>query len=1254
MPLNSAEIAQAAGQFQQFHAGQQQYSTMIGGMAGLQGPPGVQADQIAGGLMNRMGAIGAPIASLGLGLLGMDPMSIGIKAGMGAYASGAGLAGAGMLGLGAAGAVAVPMAMASYAAGQMWTGAQGQQAFNQNMRGAFAFQTPYGQGFSGGQLGQMNQGLFNMAGQRGGAGEMMGINELQGLAANMGRMGMGSGIKDVSQFSQKFREMVDTLKVVAKEMGTSMQAAQEFVVAMRGSGIFNSGDQRKLATEIRQFAQAGNMATSELTAAANIGAQVSRAIGGRGNQGAFAGVRTIGQIGAAMQAGVLNDEDLYNATGLTGAEGRQALAARQLEQSGNFLRSGRGRMFLASVAGAGGQLDPNSVQDWLSGGMDIAGTRGLAKGNLSRLGKAGFLRNEGRLRGAALEQFGGMLPTMALMQWAGGRGMDINTMDDKSMLFASRSLGMGMDELEDAVKMARNMPAILEQQRSSKEMGAFNNRMATVRRTQGIEGVQRRFEDAREKVQGSLQRVGAQFYTDLSSMIERTINEMTGVAVEEYDQKVMDAYHDAMSGAGTKGLQRQLGMGARGGMRGMGASSSLGGMTPGTGVDRFFGRQSGVGGALSSAMGGSLGGYLLFGGETDFDRMKKAGYGSMFSGVNNTEELQKRVNAVQGAYTAAQTARQEDVALGKKLRGDLRTEYAVGDMQSARGGDRVERLAQVLGQKAAAGDKDAQAALQRLTSAGSKEERLRVGMQMLTGVETGAGIARGARTVDLSAPPDVAAALGGGFATEDARNSAYGAAFMGRTGASKDIAENADKVRMAQYIPWVGYGVAGGKVLMRGSRGKAVSGLLEKMGLGSVADVLGAAAGTMGAQSDAAIGEYLNSSEGKSLIQGVYSGDSQSRGKIEDMLMQPDVPPAKKEALKGLLAASAATDLIEKAGKEGRAPTDAEWEAVARGQQMSVNDLKQRAAGVGAIGTAQANQARHQLSREISKDAMARTRALQVSGFAKVDDAGNLSLSAGALKAIGTGKGSDTVIAALQAQMTATTTMKGFNNGTTREEILAAASAHGSAEEMLMSLSSADQLAYARKLEAAGFGDQASQFRGMAGNKRRIEGAIKKGGGVHALGTALGIGFKSNAELKGLMNMASKDAMGAVGQLLGKAGIASSLSEEDQKQLAEIMSNKDINALSSIASGKGELGRKIQTAVGEEARRKSVDSARDQNPLMDMMEKHLAALKEALTPDGPVGSAMVKTGAATKFLASNAERSKDTESSTTTSPQPGS
>lgn len=1266
MPLNSAEIAAATGQFQQLYSGQNQYSSMIGGMGGLQGPPAVQADQIAGGLMNRAHAIGAPIAGLGMGLLGLDPMSIGLKAGMGAFSSGAGLAGAGIAGLGAAAGVAVPLAIAGYASNQMWQGAQQQQAFNQAMRGAFSFQTPYGQGFQTGQLGTINQQMYSMAGQVGPGGEMTSVRELSQLAVNMGRMGMaGGGTHDVQQFSQRFREMVSTLKVVAKEMGTSLQAAQEFVVAMKGSGIFNSGQQKQLATEISKFAHAGNLATSELTAAASIGAQVSRAIGGRGSQGAFAGVRTLGQIGAAVQSGVLSEEDIYNATGLTGAEGRQALATRQLEQAGGFLRSGRGRMFLASVAGQNGRLDAGSVADWMSGGMGIGETRELAHRNLRRVGKAGFLRNEGRLRGQALEQFGGMLPAMALMQWAGSKGIDINEMDDRSMLFASRQLGMGMDELEDAVKMARNMPRIQEQQRSANEMAQFNQRMATVRRTQGIEGIQRRFEQARDKVQGALQRTGAQFYTDLSNMVERYVNELTGVAVEEYDQHVMDAYHDAMSGAGVGGLNRQLGIGGRPAMRGAGAalgSNFVGGMTSG-GVNRFFGRQTdaqryiSIAGSTSiSGMTGNLIGKMMRG-PSDYDRMAAAGYGSMFRGVSSTEQLQARVNAVQGAYTAAMTANQSDVALGASMRQELRTEYAVGDMQSARGGERVDRLAQILAHKAAAGDKQAAAALNRLVAAESPEERLRVGMQMLTGVETGAGIAKGARTVDVSAPPDVMAALGQGYATQEARDEAYGAAFIGGSDRHQAMMKHSGISR------WVNVWATGGLgPVYRGKVRSAVEGFLDRHG-GAVGQIVkGALAKTLGKAGQAAtdyeqasqIGEYLNSAEGKSLIQGVYAGDPSSRASIEDMLAQPDISPAKRRALKGMLAAASASDLMEHASKEGRQPTEAEWAQLAKQHGMTVDEVKHAAATVGGIAQAQFDTNRRQLIREISKEAIGRSRTLQTAGFAAVDKAGNLTLSADVSGVVSKalGKGSGNVLKAMQTQLDVIQKQSQLGMGATGEQISALAGQYGATEEQFMNMSTADQIKLARALESAGYGDQAAEFRGMAGTKRRIERQLRRGGGVGAAASALGVHL-SGADLKGLQNLAGHDQMAAAGQLLSRAGLKGDvLTDEERAQLGHAIGSKDVNALANIAAGKGEIGRKLQGAISEEQKKKTEADQRQQNPLMDKMEKHLDALEKALSQDGPVGQAIIDTSKASKATAANTRSDKDQEKGSNGSSQP--
>jgi hypothetical protein len=205
------------------------------------------------------------------------------------------------------------------------------------------------------------------------------------------------------------------------------------------------------------------LALSEVTAMGSIGAQISRSVGGLGRQGVFAGMNTIGQIGTATQMGVLGEDDIYNATGLVGAEGRQALATSSLSHAANFLRAGKGRRMLASLAGADGSLNEGAVQQLLSGGMSISETMRNSNQNLSKIGRANFIRNEGRLRGSALERLGGFLPAMQLREWGESKGIDINEMDDRSMLFAQRQLGMGRDEMDVAIRMAQRMPEILSQ-----------------------------------------------------------------------------------------------------------------------------------------------------------------------------------------------------------------------------------------------------------------------------------------------------------------------------------------------------------------------------------------------------------------------------------------------------------------------------------------------------------------------------------------------------------------------------------------------------------------------------------------------------------------------------------------------------------------------------------------------------------------------------------------------------------------------
>ena len=439
----SHEISAATGQFTQQALMQNAYARQINPFDNRS-----QAEALSGNLINRGVGFAAPIAKFVGGLAGLDsPLSGAMTwGGIGAMAGGPLGAGIGA-GLGAVAGTAG--AVAQFGVGNFMTGMQQQQGLNSMLRQNYGFARPGGYGFSGSEMGVIGSNIRSMSHQTGPGGEMHSFGELSQLAGSMGRMGFAQNVTDVRQFSQKFRQMVDTLKIVSKELGTSLQSAQEMVVGMRQSGIFNTADQIKMAQGIR----ANNMAGVSMEASsqmANVGSQISRSIGGLGRSGAFAGMRTIQQIGAATKVGALSEEDIYNATGLTGEQGQMALAQNQLSSSARFLKSRRGRYLLASMAGAGGKLDEQSVEEFASGGMGVGRTSQMAHRNLGKVGRADFIRNEGRLRGEVLNKFGGNVNTLALMGWAGERGIDIGAMGDRDMLFAQRMLGMGRDEMRAA------------------------------------------------------------------------------------------------------------------------------------------------------------------------------------------------------------------------------------------------------------------------------------------------------------------------------------------------------------------------------------------------------------------------------------------------------------------------------------------------------------------------------------------------------------------------------------------------------------------------------------------------------------------------------------------------------------------------------------------------------------------------------------------------------------------------------------
>lgn len=944
----SSDVAQQIGQFHSQSAQFGVQGSLISEAMNRTSDPQTNAGQLAGRGLNAVGAFGVPALGLGLGMAGLDPMSLGMKAfgaagGMSRFGAALG-AGAGVFGLASAGVAAT-----SWAGGQVWQGAQQQQQFNNMMRSSFNFMTPQGQGFNNGQLGAMNQQMHSMASQIGPMGEMTSVKELNGLAANMGRMGMSTGVRDVQEFSRKFREMVDTAKTMARDLGTTLEGAQQTMQQMKSSGVFRSNDQMKMAGEMRAYSLGGNLAMSELTSMAGIGSQISRMVGGRARAGAFAGVRTLGQVGMAQEAGILSEEDIYNSTGLPGAEGRQAFAASQLQNSAAWLRNGKGRRFLASVAGANGQLDAGTVADWMSGDMSTGSTMGNAHKNLNKVGRADFIRNEGKLRGEALAQFGGNIPAMALMQWAGSRGIDVNTMNDREMLFAQRHTGLGMEELENSVKMIRNMPAINEQNRMTQGMDAYRKDVSALRKNSGIEGVKRSLEHTKEGITNKLQAVGSQMYTDVTSMVEDWLNKTGHTVMQQASADIDKAYGQIMKGQGGGGVSALFGLGSSttAGAQSLGAKDSTG--------------------ALSGITKEGFNAKLPFG-HSLADRIGAAGLGGFIKGGGD-KELRDDLNNMNSALNGMKnTGNDLGNAFGSDLSDMMRSKYA-GGISESKGSDRMSKVMQMLHGE---GKNNARAKemFDAMNNAKTDEERYSI----LASAEKGAGIADEARIGTVTQIPAglQAAMRGGGEEGENARRMRYGDMMTGRK------AEEADSTGVS-VAKWGARAVG---AVLTGGASLAIEGAARYFGK------------TEGNRASNQASQYLLSKEGMTLSNDILGGADRTRG-LEDQISKiqgkDETSNNQRAMLKQVLGANRAILEMNKTGKD---LGEARLKEIAEAAGTTMEGMQN---AVGSISTSVREQQainRREALAMFSGSAQSEKGTLQRAGY--LDSSGNISKEAAA------------------------------------------------------------------------------------------------------------------------------------------------------------------------------------------------------------------------------------------------------------------
>jgi hypothetical protein len=568
-------------------------------------------------------------------------------------------------------------------------GMQQQQALNQQLRQNFRFVNQQGgYGFTAGGAGQIGQFMHRQVGQMADVGEQTTFEELGRLAQGMARMGMAQGVRDAKDFTDRFKKMLNSVKEIAKEMGTSLEEAQKVMGGLRQVGIFQPGQAVAASRAIRQGAAAGGLATSEVTGMMNVGAQFSRMIGGRGAAGAVAGANAITNLGVAQQLGIISEEDIYESTGLTGAEGRRAWTQQRLQGTAQFLRSNFGRRLVASMAGERGQLDPASVARFAAGGVSTGETMRMAHEGVRRAGgQAGFMRYEGRMRGELMRQFGADLPVMAVRGWLEERNLLVNEVRDRDMLGLQKVLRrggvrVGQVELEQMVEQARELPRIMAERRRSGEEQQWAENITRKRRGRGIEGLKRDLEAARTKVQSSLQEAGSSFYQGGAEMIERFVNRLADNYVATYRKDVDQAFQTVRRGgpAGETALARTFGL-----TRGAGGQMEK--------ID--FGLTTAFGQRTQAQTNEYMVNEFT---KRDWQSYRKAGFGELFRGMGEGTTAERAQVINRGRQQAQKMAQiisgiggpKVDVQMSDVLRGRVSAMLSSG-LQS-KGLDRINEL----------------------------------------------------------------------------------------------------------------------------------------------------------------------------------------------------------------------------------------------------------------------------------------------------------------------------------------------------------------------------------------------------------------------------------------------------------------------------------------------------------------------------------------------------------------------------------
>lgn len=473
---------------------------------------------------------------------------MGIAGGIGGFMMGGargammGFAGGGIIGAGI-----------QHVAGSFMEGAHEQSALERTLS-QFQFQNAgsrTGRGFNR----QDSMQIGNMVRQMERIPEMLtSFGELNKLMDKMGQMGLMQGVRDAGEFMRKFRDTTNTLRDMAKMMGTTMEGALQAFGEARQAGFYNKGDISRNVVQRQMVGALTGMNQGQVGGLQAYGAELAHSLGGSRAGGARNMLRTAGQLGAANQMGILSNDMIMEMTGKEGAEGIQDLSGMMGQLSYRMGRSNVGQALTLALGKMEngrytGEMDQELVERVRRGDLSLGELKSMARRKASTRGaKLSFAAHKNRLRTEMSGAVGSEGIAMQLQEILGDRGWDN---PDAHNLVMQR-FGASEEQANLLQKLMPNLQNIGNEMglagKSAMRTNALNSRMA--------EGG---WDAIKHRISKKLQHYTTDWAKDL------------GAGVRDYFQNWADEFMDDLSGRYTKEVTQRVSNMARFG--GLGAIS---------------------------------------------------------------------------------------------------------------------------------------------------------------------------------------------------------------------------------------------------------------------------------------------------------------------------------------------------------------------------------------------------------------------------------------------------------------------------------------------------------------------------------------------------------------------------------------------------------------------------------------------------------------------------------------------------------